>query len=61
MQNVCGARRIGTARMKYTFNFRDIWSQWDYIAEGIGVTLLLAVVTMRGGDLDDAGTHTGPH
>ena len=35
--------------MKYTFNFRDIWSQWDYIAEGIGVTLLLAVVTMIAG------------
>src|SRR4029450_2285398 len=34
---------------KYTFNFRDIWTQWDYIAEGIGVTLLLAVVTMIAG------------
>ena len=35
--------------MKYTFNLRDIWTQWDYIAEGIGVTLLLAVVTMIAG------------
>ena len=32
--------------MKYTFNFCDIWSQCVYIAEGIGVTLLLAVATM---------------
>ena len=49
MQHVCGVGRIGTGPMKYTFNFRDIWTQWDYIAEGIGVTLLLAVVTMIAG------------
>ena len=35
--------------MKYTFNFRDIWAQWDFIAEGIGVTLLLTGVTMVAG------------
>ena len=49
MQHVCGVGRVGTGPMKYTFNFRDIWTQWDYIAEGIGVTLLLAVVTMIAG------------
>jgi polar amino acid transport system permease protein len=32
--------------MKYAFNFRDIWSQWDFIAKGIGVTLLLTILTM---------------
>lgn len=35
--------------MKYTFNFRDIWAQWDFIAEGIGVTLVLTIVTMVAG------------
>ena len=35
--------------MKYTFNFRDIWSQWDSIAQGIGVTLELTFVTMAAG------------
>ena len=49
MQHVCVVGRVGTGPMKYTFNFRDIWTQWDYIAEGIGVTLLLAVVTMIAG------------
>ena len=32
-----------------TFNFRDIWAQWDFIAEGIGVTLVLTIVTMVSG------------
>src|SRR5204863_3101329 len=47
--NVCGVGRVGTGPMKYTFNFRDIWTQWDYIADGIGVTLALTVVTMVAG------------
>jgi polar amino acid transport system permease protein len=32
--------------MKYTFNFRDIWAQWEFIAQGIAVTLVLTIVTM---------------
>jgi hypothetical protein len=44
--DVCRVGRIGTGPMKYTFNFRDIWTQWEYIAEGISVTLLPAVVSM---------------
>lgn len=35
--------------MRYTFNFRDIWAQQDFLLEGIGVTLLLSVVTMATG------------
>jgi polar amino acid transport system permease protein len=35
--------------MKYTFNFRDIWVQWEFIAQGIGVTLVLTIVTMFAG------------
>jgi polar amino acid transport system permease protein len=35
--------------MRYTFNFRDIWAQWEFIAQGIGVTLVLTVVTMVAG------------
>jgi ABC-type amino acid transport substrate-binding protein len=30
--------------MRYTFNFRDIAAQWEFIAQGIGVTLVLTVV-----------------
>jgi hypothetical protein len=30
--------------MRYTFNFRDIAAQWESIAQGIGVTLVLTVV-----------------
>jgi polar amino acid transport system permease protein len=32
--------------MGYQFNFRDIWAQQDFLIEGIGITLLLSVVTM---------------
>ncbi|HJS32976.1 MAG TPA: amino acid ABC transporter permease [Alphaproteobacteria bacterium] len=35
--------------MSYTFNFRDIWAQSDFIADGIGVTLVLSGVTMAAG------------
>lgn len=32
--------------MSYTFNFRDIWAQTDFIVEGILVTLMLSAFTM---------------
>ena len=32
--------------MRYAFNFRDIWAQRDFIAQGIAMTLALTVVTM---------------
>ena len=32
--------------MGYTFNFRDIWAQTDFILGGVIVTLLLSAVTM---------------
>jgi polar amino acid transport system permease protein len=35
--------------MRYTFNFRDIWAQRDFIVEGIGVTLLLTLVSSLAG------------
>ena len=35
--------------MSYTFNFRDVWAQSDFILEGIGVTLQLSAVTMVAG------------
>lgn len=35
--------------MGYSFNFRDIWAQQDFLIEGIGVTLLLSTVTMLAG------------
>ena len=35
--------------MSYTFNFRDIWAQTDFIAEGVAVTLGLSVATMVAG------------
>lgn len=35
--------------MNYAFNFRDIWAQWDFIVDGIGVTLMLSAVTMVAG------------
>ena len=35
--------------MRYTFNFRDIAAQWEFITQGIGVTLVLTVVTMVAG------------
>jgi polar amino acid transport system permease protein len=35
--------------MKYAFNFRDIWAQWEFIAQGVGVTLVLTIVTMVAG------------
>jgi len=35
--------------VNYTFNFRDIWAQTDFILDGIVVTLVLSVVTMIAG------------
>ncbi|MBL8700840.1 MAG: amino acid ABC transporter permease [Alphaproteobacteria bacterium] len=35
--------------MGYTFNFRDIWAQTDFIVDGVLVTLLLSAVTMVAG------------
>jgi len=35
--------------MGYTFNFRDIWAQTDFILEGVIVTLQLSAVTMIAG------------
>ena len=35
--------------MRYVFNFRDIWAHQAYIIEGIGVTLVLSLVTMVAG------------
>jgi polar amino acid transport system permease protein len=35
--------------MRYTFNFRDIWAQSDFIIEGVLVTLFLSAVTMAAG------------
>lgn len=35
--------------MSYAFNFRDIWAQTDYILEGVGITLVLSLVTMVAG------------
>lgn len=35
--------------MRYTFNFQDIWAQQSFLLDGIGVTLLLSVVTMMVG------------
>lgn len=35
--------------MGYTFNFRDIWAQTDFILEGVLVTLQLSLVTMVAG------------
>jgi polar amino acid transport system permease protein len=35
--------------MGYTFNFRDIWAQTDFILEGVVVTLQLSFVTMVAG------------
>ena len=35
--------------MNYSFNFRDIWAQADFIAEGILVTLALTATTMLSG------------
>ncbi|HSE78413.1 MAG TPA: amino acid ABC transporter permease, partial [Alphaproteobacteria bacterium] len=32
--------------MSYTFNFRDIWAQSDFIVGGVGITLVLSGVTM---------------
>ena len=32
--------------MKYAFNFRDIWAQWEFLLDGIRVTLMLTAVTM---------------
>jgi len=31
--------------MKYTFNFRDVWAQWDFLMSGIAVTIILTIVT----------------
>lgn len=36
-------------RLSYTFNFRDIWAQTDFIAEGIAMTLGLSAATMVAG------------
>jgi polar amino acid transport system permease protein len=36
----------GYRGMKYAFNFRDIWAQADAIAEGVGITLVLSLVTI---------------
>lgn len=35
--------------MSYTFNFRDIWAQSDFILEGVLITLILSAVTMVAG------------
>lgn len=35
--------------MRYTFNFRDVWAQTDFIAGGVLVTLALSAVTMVAG------------
>lgn len=35
--------------MGYSFNFRDIWAQTDFIVDGIVVTLILSLVTMIAG------------
>jgi polar amino acid transport system permease protein len=35
--------------MGYAFNFRDIWAQQAFLIDGIGVTLLLSLVTMVAG------------
>jgi len=35
--------------MKYTFNFRDIWAQGDFIVGGVLVTLMLSGIAMAAG------------
>jgi polar amino acid transport system permease protein len=35
--------------MKYTFNFRDVWAQWDFLMSGIAVTIILTIVTVLAG------------
>ena len=35
--------------MKYTFNFRDVWAQTDFIVGGVVVTLALSAATMVAG------------
>lgn len=32
--------------MSYTFNFRDVFAAWEFLAEGLAVTIYLSVVTM---------------
>jgi hypothetical protein len=35
--------------MRYHFNFRDVWAQWDFIASGVVVTIVITVVTVLAG------------
>jgi polar amino acid transport system permease protein len=35
--------------MRYTFNFRDVWAQREFIVQGIGVTLQLTLVSSVAG------------
>jgi polar amino acid transport system permease protein len=35
--------------MRYTFNFRDVWAQWDFITSGVAVTIVLTIVTVLAG------------
>ena len=35
--------------MNYAFNFRDIWTQQDFLLDGVRVTLLLSMVTIASG------------
>jgi polar amino acid transport system permease protein len=35
--------------MTYRFQFRDVWAQWEQLADGVLLTLLLSAVTMIAG------------
>src|SRR5215831_17656223 len=35
--------------MRYAFNFRDVWAQWDFITSGVAVTIVLTIVTVLAG------------
>jgi len=37
--------------MRYVFNFRDVWAQWDFIASGVAVTIALTIATVIAGSM----------